>query len=120
MNKFSFISYWILAWYVLYMLKLTTYNPKIWLIIVTIGMGLISLIILNSGNYNAFITCILFIIVIKLIPLWTIRNTKILMRDFYVGLILFIIYYIWIMYNDTNIYVIYESLVNDYINDKYL
>jgi hypothetical protein len=117
MNKLSFISYWILAWYILYIFKITKYNPKIWLILVLIGMSLLSLIILYSGNYNAFIISILMIIVIKIIPLWTIRHTKIRLRDFYAGLVLFIIYYMWLLYNDTNIYVIYEKLINNYIND---
>ena len=118
MDKSCFISYWVLAWYVLYMLNLTKYNPKIWLIILLIGIFLISLIFVYYKNYKAFILCILFNFIVKLIPLLTIWHTKILMRDFYAGLLLFIIYNLWLMYINKDFYKIYEKLIKDYLHDK--
>ena len=112
-NGSCFISYWVLAWYVLYMLNLTKYNPKIWLIILTIGIFLISLIFVYYKNYKAFLSCIGFNIIIKVIPILTIWNTKIVMRDFYVGILLFIIYNLWLMYINEEIYNIYETLVKN-------
>lgn len=113
-----FISYWILAWYVLYMLNLTKYNPKIWLIILIIGIIIISLILLYYKNYKALLSCIGFNIIIKVIPILTIWNTKIVMRDFYAGLLLFIIYNLWLMYINKDFYKIYEKIIKDYLHDK--
>ena len=119
MDKSCFISYWVLAWYVLYMLNLTKYNPKIWLIILSIGVFLISLILLYYKKYIAFLSCIIFNIIIKVIPILTIWNTKTLISDFYVGLLLFIIYNLWLMYINEDFYKIYEKLIKDYLNDIY-
>ena len=114
-----FISYWILAWYVLYIFNITKYNPKIWLIILIIGIVLFSLVLLYYKNYKSFIACIGFNIIIKVIPLLTIWNTKILMRDFYFGLLIFIVYNLWIMYNNKDFYTIYDKLLINYINGIY-
>jgi hypothetical protein len=119
MDGSCFISYWVLVWYVLYMFNLTKYNPKIWLIILSIGVFLISLMLLYYNKYESFVSCIGFNIIIKVIPILTIWNTKILMRDFYVGLLLFIIYNLWIIYINKDIYVIYETMFKNYVNDTY-
>ena len=82
LHRSCYVSYWIFAWYVLYMFNLTKYNPKIWLIILSISVLIISLIILYYKNYKSFFLCILFNIIIKVIPILSIWNTKTLMRDF--------------------------------------
>lgn len=116
----SVYSYWILAWYILYMFNITTYNPKIWIIIILIFIFILSCILLYLKKYNALVSIIAVNFVIKVIPLWTIRNTKILMRDVYAGLLLFIIYNLWIMYNNESLYSLYNQLCVPLLNDGQL
>jgi len=118
MKETYLISYWFFAWYVLYMLNITKYNPKIWIIIILVCIALISCILIYYKSYNALISIIAVNTIIKVIPLWTIRNSKILIRDVYAGLILCIIYILWIMYNKENIYLLYKNISISLLNDK--
>ena len=97
-------SYWIFAWYVLYMFNIVNYNPKLALIFGVIFnfWFLIKLIYLKRPLL--FIT--LFIIIVtftKILPLYTVRNTKIdLYNDAFNLFVLFAIYNIYLYMNGTN------------------
>jgi hypothetical protein len=62
---------------------------------------------------------IIIIIIVKGIPLWTLRNTKTYMKDIIAGLILFIIYFIWLTYNNETLYSLFNKFyISIRDNDK--
>jgi hypothetical protein len=116
--RFDFIfSYWIFTWYLLYEFKITTYNPKFALIVALINnifTLLFMLIYLNDTlNIISFITINFFI---KIIPLWRLRNSN--NYDIISSIKLYIIYNIWLLINNTNIYKLYITQYINIINNK--
>jgi hypothetical protein len=97
-------SYWILAAYLLFYFQVISYNPKHILIL---GLLFNSIqIIVFLWHKIAPIRLLRFIFVntcIKLIPLYTIRNTTVTKKDdvFYLGLLF--VYIIWLYINDFGI-----------------
>ena len=92
-------SYWIILWYLFYELGLITYNPKFALYI-----GLVeNLFVFFSMIYHkVLLRNILFfsfiIFIFKVVPLWTIRNTKIKRIDIEATFALFIMYIGWLLW----------------------
>tara|TARA_B110000503_G_scaffold143783_1_gene248542 strand:- start:6007 stop:6393 length:387 start_codon:yes stop_codon:yes gene_type:complete len=105
-------SYWILFWYILFILKIINYNPKFILIIAIIqnSLGLLYKL-LYEPILNSFILAII-ILFTKIIPLYSIVNTKIKNKDIYFAILLFIFYNFWIYINETNLYEIIGE-IND-------
>ena len=109
-------SYWIYAWFILYFLNYTKYSPKIALI-----LGLLDNIVmlfLMIVWYTSLKTIIWFIIIntlIKVMPLYYLRNESFKMKDIYFTMGLFFIYIIWLHINSQsligNIKVIHNSLL---------
>jgi hypothetical protein len=104
-ERFDFVfSYWIFAWFILYELKITHYNPKIALII---GL-LVNVIELSTMIYykNSFSNIFLFSLInfiFKVVPLWILRKTEYKVIDVYADIGLFIIYLFWLFINNVNI-----------------
>ena len=105
-------SYWILFWYILFILKIINYNPKFILIIAIIqnSLGLLYKLLFEP-ILNSFILAII-ILFTKIIPLYSIVNTKIKNKDIYFAILLFIFYNFWIYINETNLYEIIGE-IND-------
>jgi len=101
-------SYWIFAWYLLYISKITTFNPKFVLLIGLIE-NLLYLFLMIYFN-NSLFKIIIFIIInifIKIIPFYTLLNTKYKIKDVIFSFFLFIIYVFWLKINNklnTNFY----------------
>jgi hypothetical protein len=112
------ISYWIFAWYILYVFKITKYNPKIWIIFILFGIFIMGLILLYHKKYILFITFGIINIIVKVIPLWTLYNSPIMIVDFFAGLLLFIVYNFWLLYNNETIYTIYNKLMHSLLYDN--
>ena len=96
-----FFSYWIFAWFLLYAIKATKYNPKIFII----GALLENIIYVSLMVYykNSLLYIFLFVlanIIIKILPLWWLWNTEYKLQDLVAGIVLFIIYTIWLYSND--------------------
>jgi hypothetical protein len=112
-------SYWIFLWFILYLLKLVPYNPKIIIIlgIIEILFTLIYLIVKNASIRQ--ITKFLIInIIIKFIPLLLIYKDPIERKDIYATVILVLIYLIWMYINDVNVIKVYQKLINSYLEKK--
>lgn len=116
-------SYWIFAWFIIYIFKITSYSPKFVIIVGIIAnlFLLLFLIISKSTLYN--ITK--FIIInsfIKGIPLLIVWKDKIVIKDIKASIILIIIYLMWLYLNSgiKNFMEIYEEIIYNYkINDNY-
>lgn len=112
------ISYWIFAWYILHIFKITKYNPKIWFIFILFGIFIMGIILLYHKKYILFITLGIINIILKVIPLWTLYNSPIMIVDFFAGLLLFIVYNFWLLYNNETIYTIYNKLMHSLLYDN--
>lgn len=92
------LSNWILAWYILYELKLISYNPNgaLW-------VGLFGdLIALGAMVYYSYDYILMFCIInflIKIVPLWRVRNAPYGTKDVYATLVLFAAYSAWMHVN---------------------
>lgn len=112
-------SYWIFFWFILYLLKLVPYNPKLIIIlgIIEITFTLIYLIF-KKAKLQKIIKFIVINIVIKFIPLLLIYKDPLRKKDIYATFILILIYLIWLYINNVNILEIYKKLVNSYLNNS--
>jgi len=109
-------SYWIYLWYVLYAFKITTYSPKLPLILGLIDNIIMLFLMLVYGTSKR--TIFYFIIIntlIKVVPLYYLRNEAIKMKDIYFTIFLFIIFIFWLHLNKQslfgNIKLIHDSLL---------
>ena len=104
--RFDFVfSYWILLWYLLYECKRIIYNPKFALVV-----GLFENFVYLFGMIiyrNSIINIGLFIIVnffIKILPLYTLRGTRVRKSDIVFTVVLFFSYVLWLTVNGVDIY----------------
>jgi hypothetical protein len=99
--RFDYVfSYWIFAWYVLYALNLTTFHPKIALVIGLIhNTGLLLTMIYYKNDWIHIATFCFINTFIKVIPLWTVRNDPYQWKDFYALVVYYMIHLVWLYVN---------------------
>ena len=102
-------SYWVLIWYILYEINLITYNPKFWLIVAIIVNFYNMYFMFYFKRYDMLFLFIIIVTIVKVIPIWTLRNTALRMNDIIAGFVLFIIYYIWLTYNCETLYSLFNK-----------
>jgi len=96
-------SYWIFIWYILYILKIVKYNPKIALLIAIIVNGIVILLMIYYKHpASAIISFCLINIFIKIIPFISLIETKYELKDFYALIVSFIIFLLWRKMNTSN------------------
>ena len=119
-NRIDFIfSYWIFVWYLLYEFKIINENPKIALTIALIEniIGLF-LMIYYSNSKNHIASFIIIMFLIKIIPLWRLRNTDYEINSLYIMIFLFIIFLLWLSVNNINIIEYHKGKLESVKNDK--
>ena len=109
-------SYWIFAWFILYLCNITTYSPKFAFILGLIENLFILIMMIVKGTKR--ITILYFIIInflIKVLPIYYLRAETIRMKDVYMTVLLFVIFILWLYINNIsiieNIKIIYNSLI---------
>jgi hypothetical protein len=109
-------SYWIYLWYVLYAFRITSFSPKFPLVLGAIDNIIMLLLMLVYGTSKE--TIFYFIIIntlIKIVPLYYLRNEPIKGRDIYFTIFLFVLFILWLNVNKQslsgNLKVIYNSLL---------
>jgi hypothetical protein len=114
-------SYWIYLWYVLYAFKVINYSPKFPLILGLIDNLIMLVLMLLYGTSRR--TIFYFVIIntlIKVVPLYYLRNEPVKWSDIYFTTILFGIFILWLHLNKQslfgNIKIIHDSLL--YGEDK--
>jgi len=102
MFRIDFIfSYWIFAWYLLYMARITIYSPKL-VLIISVVEGLFSYMLLKTANTETRIYMIIIACCIKIFPLITLWREPIRQKDILAMILLFIIYNVWLgIHGDT-------------------
>jgi len=104
-EKFYYIfTYWIFIWYLFYIYKFVNLNPKFALIMAIIeNICILFLMFYYKTNLNLVFLYIIMMIILKIIPLYSIWNTKIGNKDIIWTFILFIIYLIFRFVNNKTI-----------------
>lgn len=109
-------SYWIYVWFILYFFHITNFSPKFVLILGLVDNIIMLILMLYFGSSGK--TIFLFIIIntiIKVVPLYYLKNQNIKLKDIYFTCILFIIFIIWLHINKQyligNIKLIHDSLI---------
>ena len=111
-------SYWIFAWYIIYITKLTKYNPKL-----AIGLGIIENTLLLIGmilfgsNMRTIFYFVFINTLIKIIPFYTLRNKAIHVKDLVPTLGLLIVYLVWVFINNEDLTggykIVFDSLIHN-------
>ena len=103
-------SYWIVLWYVLYELRFVKYNPK-FLLIFALVINIVELFgMLYFKRFFMAFTFLIAITIIKIIPIFLLRNTLIYNEDILFGVMIFIIYNIWLYYNNYSLYKLFYKM----------
>lgn len=106
-----YYSYWILFWYFLYYFNFEkTYNPKFVLIFALIENIIVLLFMFYyKTRLNFILLALVSIAIVKVIPLYTVWDTTIKMKDIYMAIFLFFIYLFWIYINKMTLKKIFNN-----------
>jgi hypothetical protein len=121
MNRIDLVfSYWIFIWYIFYILKIISYNPKFAIYCGIIeNIIIIILMIVYKTKIEIIIYFVLMVILLKILPLYTIINTDISKKDIYSTIFLFIIYLLWIYVNNKSLLDFKNQIFDLILYNKY-
>lgn len=113
-------SYWIFFWYLLYICGLVgDYNPKFAIICGLIENGfLLLLMMVFRTNLRFILLFVAMMIPLKIIPLYTLWNTKMQWSDIYFTFALFLAYLVWTYINNQKIGDFIENTRNLILHNK--
>jgi hypothetical protein len=118
--RFDFVfSYWIFAWYLLYMAKIVIYRPKLVILlgIIENTILLISMILYGS-NLRTISSFIIINTFIKLIPYYSLRHETIRTSDWKPTVIIFLLYCFWIYLNKQDLTGNYKNVFDSLIHNR--
>jgi hypothetical protein len=113
-----FFSFWIFAWYIFYIFSTNIhYSPKPALILGIIhNLLLFGLMIYFGSSKKTIFYFILINTLIKIIPLYTLRNESITRKDVYFTGLFFFLFILWIHMNSQTfagkLKLFHDSLLN--------
>lgn len=120
MIRVDFIfSYWIFAWYLLYIFGVTNFNPKFALIGGIIENSMLAGLMLYKSLYWDTLLFIFINSILKLYPFYTIRKTHIKLKDVLFTFGLFIVYELWLRINGTNTIIENKKTIDSILTKKY-
>lgn len=111
------LTYWILLWYMFYVTGYIPQNPKLAFILGLVGSVVALLTLCFRAKLKTIFIFLIIILVTLAIPLWTLRKTKIKLKDLYVVLGFGLMYIGWLLWEDK--LSIVETLYTDLVHDKY-
>jgi predicted neutral ceramidase superfamily lipid hydrolase len=119
-NRFDLVfSYWIFAWFIVYIFGFITYNPKIaFLVGTTVNLLELLAMIYYKNSYFSIIFYTFIFFTIKVLPLWFLQNTPNKIVDFYAFIVLFLIYLFWLYINNINIQKILPNIMSKIQQNK--
>ena len=109
-------SYWIYTWFILYELKLIEYSPKFPLILGVIdNLIMLFIMILYDTSRRTIFYFIVINTLIKVVPLYYLRNEEIKLKDIYFTCGLLLLFVFWLHLNKQslvgNIKLVHDSLL---------
>ena len=118
-------SYWIYLWYVLYAFKMIKFSPKFALTLGLIDNIIMLVLMFVYGTSTE--TIFYFIVVntlIKIVPLYYLRNEDFVRKDIYFTCFLFFIFSGWLHLNNQslfgNVKLIHDSLIHGLNNTPFM
>ena len=97
-------SYWIFAWYIVYLFGYRQYSPKFALFLGSLAnLFLLAAMILFNVNLKSILYFILVNLLFKIVPLWTLRQVPIRKKDIQSTFALFLIYVGWILWKEKGV-----------------
>jgi hypothetical protein len=118
--RFDFVfSYWIFAWYLLYIAKMVSYNPKL-----ALGLGIIEnafllvSMVLFGSNARTILSFIFINTLIKVLPYYSLRRETIRTTDLLPTVFLFAVYVGWIYYNQQDLTGNYKKVFDSLIHNR--
>lgn len=101
-------STWVFIWFVLYYFKIIPYSPKFWLLFITVyAIGSIIYMIYLKLFPIYILIIILAAIISKILPIYLIKNDILFIKDILFGIVLGVIYLLWLYYKNEDVYTIY-------------
>lgn len=124
MIRLDFIfSYWIYAWYILFIIGIIPYNPGIILFVgfCFIIIETMYLLYYGANRYNVqkYLTINIILKIMPLLILWWQNKLSVKPDDIYFTIGLFILYIIYLQLNGTHIVEVYNEIVKSYYKDDY-
>jgi len=112
-------SYWIFAWYLLYMAKIVRYKPKLAILLGIIDNTIMLIGMLFYGSNLRTILSFIFInTLIKLLPYYSLRHETIRSSDWKPTIIFFLIYCVWLYFNQENLTGNYKKVFDSLIHNR--
>jgi len=112
-------SYWIFAWYLLYMAKIISYKPKLAILLGIIDNTIMLLgMILYGSNLRTILSFITINVFIKLLPYYSLRHETIRISDWKPTIIVFLIYCFWLYLNKENLTGNYKKVFDSLIHNR--
>lgn len=118
--RFDFVfSYWIFAWYLLYMAKIVQPSPKLVILLGIIeNTALLLGMILYGSNLRTISSFILINTFIKLLPYYSLRREKIQSSDWKPTVIVFLLYCCWLYFNKEDLTGNYKKVFDSLIHNR--
>jgi hypothetical protein len=112
-------SYWIFAWFFIYIFGMVSINPKFALIIALLeNIGTLTYLLFFKAPFIAISKFIIVMIVQKVIPLFIILNEKILLSDIMFTIGFFLIYLLWLFANNISFFKVYAKIRDSLMKNK--
>jgi hypothetical protein len=116
----KYFSVWIFVWFILYYYKYTNFNPLYALILAFI-IGYILFIIpmiQNNVSISYLFYFTMITVIVKVIPIYLIRNDEMKSRDILFSLLLYLIYLLHIKYlYCLTFHSVYNNILNKLIDE---
>ena len=112
-------SYWIFAWYLLYMAKIVSYKPKLAILLGIIDNTIMLIgMVFYGSNLRTILSFIFINVFIKLLPYYSLRHETIRLSDWKPTIILFLIYCGWLYLNQENLTGNYKKVFDSLIHNR--
>ena len=101
-------STWVFIWFLFYYFKLIPYSPKFWLFFITVYATASILYMVHLNLLPTYILMITVLAIIsKILPIYVIKNDKMIIKDILFGFLVGIIYLVWLYYTNEDVFTIY-------------
>jgi len=112
-------SYWIFAWYLLYMAKIVKSNPKLVIVLGIIeNTALLIGMIMYGSNLRTISSFIVINTFIKLLPYYSLRSETIRISDWKPAAFVFLLYCYWLYLNQEDLTGNYKKVFDSLINNR--
>ena len=118
--RFDFVfSYWIFAWYLLYMAKIVQSSPKLVILLGIIeNTFLLMGMILYGSNLRTVLSFVFINTFIKLLPYYSLRHETIRSSDWKPTAIVFLLYCCWLYFNKEDLTGNYKKVFDSLIHNR--